>query len=221
MEHMRSTILWCLLNSQTGLELRGVTFSEARAAVGVMPTGSRVDWLVWREGWREWRPLIQVRELLEPFHRELQQEPPAIDLQVDEVEKRIRDAYREDEAGLGAPIIDISGETRELEMMDKEFIRRSHKRIKKRFKVQITAGTQKFVSHTIDISIGGLQLEDILPDWVVGYCQVLIINTETRKAIEVTCSLVENQSPNDRRRLQILPLEDEKAENEMEAWLAA
>src|SRR5690606_38184704 len=111
--------------------------------------------------------------------------------------------------------------TKNLELLGHEFVNRLHKRIKKRFKVQIVQANNKFTSHTVDVSVGGLLLEDVLPDWVAGYCQVFLIRPENKRAIEITCFLVENQAPQDRRRLQILPLKDHQAEVQLEQWLAA
>ncbi len=216
----KTSALWCLLSSVTGQSLNGLTFSETRAAVSAL-ADTRVDWLVWREGWTKWKPLVQVRELLEPIHREMKQNPPAYEIQMDDVEKQVRDIFSSETDEWTQSTVDYQTATKDLETLGHEFQNRLHKRLKKRFKVQIVQSSNKFTSHTIDVSVGGILIEDVLPDWVVGYCQVFLIRPSNKKAIEITCFLVENQAPHDRRRLQILPLKDESAEQQLEEWLAA
>lgn len=216
MSDSKSSRFWCLLNSDSNLSLNGLTFNEARAAVNALPLDSRIDWVVWREGWTRWKPLVQVRELLEPLSRTLEVMPPPYESQLDQVESQILHAFRDDEE-----LVNANTATRDLEVTDHQFVERVHKRLRRRFKVHINQGTNKFTTHTVDVSVGGLLLEDVLPDWVVGYCQVVLVRKETKQAVEVTCYLVENQSPKDRRRLQIVALKDRQAEDELEKWLSA
>lgn len=221
MSESKSSKLWCLANIDSGLSLEGYTFNEARAAISALPFDERTDWLVWKEGWKQWKPLVQVRELLEPLHRKMDPSAPPYESQLDEVESKIRNAFQEEPESASEDIHEMNTATRDLELSDHSFVERGHKRIKKRFKVHINQGANKFKSHTRDVSVGGLLLEDVLPDWVVGYCQVILVRPHSKQAVELTCFLVENQKPTDRRRLQIVALEDRDAELKLEKWLAA
>ncbi|MCB0411423.1 MAG: PilZ domain-containing protein [Bdellovibrionales bacterium] len=211
---------WCLVNSRTGHMIKGLAFNEARAAVSGFSEESRTDWWVWNEGWPDWKPLIQVRLLIEPMHRTMKIEPPPFQIQSDKNNRRKGDVevLQEDTPH---KVFHLDETLEDLEISKVDFVNRVHRRIHRRFKVRIHQNGLEFVSYTVDISAGGMQLEDTLPEWVAGYCQVFIVKLETKKAIEVTCSVVENQKPTERTRLQILNLGSREMENALDNWLAA
>lgn len=102
------------------------------------------------------------------------------------------------------------------------FVKRNFTRYKKQLKIEITGKDgQTFVSYSKDISVGGILLTEPLPRWVVGYLQVKIVDKKRKQAIEVTCSVVEDQDPNYRVRLEILPLQKKAEEVHFDKWLAA
>ncbi len=213
--------LWCLINSRTGHMIKGLAFNEARAAVAGVAEESRTDWWVWNEGWPEWKPLVRVRLLIEPIYRTMNQEPPPFRVASEPQKRRNSDLEPPPLTESGGTVISLEPDLEDVGVDDHEFINRSHRRFKRRFKVRINQDGREFVSHTKDISAGGLQLEDNLPEWVAGYCQILLIKLETKKAVQVTCSVVENQPPHQRTRLQILNLGSKEREEALENWLAA
>ena len=102
------------------------------------------------------------------------------------------------------------------------FVKRNFTRYKKQLKIEITGKDgQTFISYSKDISVGGILLTEPLPRWVVGYLQVKIVDKRRKQAIEVTCSVVEDQDPNYRVRLEILPLQKKAEEVHFDKWLAA
>lgn len=103
-----------------------------------------------------------------------------------------------------------------------DFILRSKKRFNKRYQVTIVGeNNQQFKTHTRDVSVGGLNLEESLPAWVNGYFKVRIAKPQSKQLIELVCCLVEDQQPDERFRLAILPLQSIQDEKNLELWLAA
>lgn len=213
--------LWCLINARNGNTIRALSLNEARAAIAGVPEESRVDWWVWREGWPDWKPLVQVRLLTEPLYRSMNEEPPAFNVDVSLMERRGSSTFDPRVKHETHTMLEMDSEIEELMIAGAEFVSRTHRRMKRRLKVKIKQGDRKFVSHTVDVSAGGLHLEDLLPDWVAGYCQVVIIKPDSKKAIELTCSVVENQKPEERTRLQIINMNNQELERALEKWLAA
>ncbi len=107
-------------------------------------------------------------------------------------------------------------------LTDGEFVVRGKKRFQKRYEITIE-GPQKltFKTHSRNISVGGISFEDSMPDWINGYFKVRISKPGSKQKIELMCCLVENQKKDERFRVAILPLENAKDEQSLEAWLAA
>jgi hypothetical protein len=104
----------------------------------------------------------------------------------------------------------------------REFVVRAKKRYKKRYSVRIQIDGKVFNTNTRDISVGGLNVEDQMPDWVCGYFKVRIIKPNVKQQIELQCCLIENEDLNEfRHRLMILPLQNPTDEQNLEKWIAA
>ncbi|MCB0349743.1 MAG: PilZ domain-containing protein [Bdellovibrionales bacterium] len=113
-------------------------------------------------------------------------------------------------------------QTKSLSLATGEFVLRSQKRYNKRLSVEIIGENgQEFKTFTRDVSVGGMNVEDSIPDWVAGYFKVRISKAGSKQLIELTCCLIENQIPGARFRLAILPLESVEDEKNLETWLAA
>lgn len=112
--------------------------------------------------------------------------------------------------------------TKSLVVDTGEFILRAQKRYNKRLQVTVVGdGGKEFKSFTHDVSVGGMNIVDSLPDWVVGYFKVRISKPGSKQLIELTCCLIENQIPGEKFRIAILPLESIDDEKNLETWLAA
>lgn len=98
---------------------------------------------------------------------------------------------------------------------------RKHDRHNKRLRVHLECGGRSFKTYSVNISVGGMLLEDPLPDWVAGYCTVKLINPQIKQAVELTCSIVENQEPHLRFRVMFLPLKGHESEDKFEQWIIA
>ncbi len=194
--------------------------------------------MVWLEGWDIWKELCEVDQLMEPISRTVDGPIPdvetvrtgtmtdsmIIDSDKEPMERRFKDLTTGD--------FDINSNDLDIEVLEsktgtasgllKRFVKRNFTRYKKQMKIQVTGKDgQTFTSFSKDISVGGILLTEPLPRWVVGYLQVKIIDSSRKQAIEVTCSIVEDQDPNYRVRLEILPLQKKEEEVHFDKWLAA
>lgn len=194
-------------------------FDEARAIIASHDPEDLEQWLVWRDDWLEWQPASQVPGLDEKIHRELP--VPAPELPSPEVPK----GFVTDELSISISRAAIRPEFLALapdpETTGDNFIVRAKKRHKKRYSVSIEIDGKKFKTFTRDISVGGVNVEDVLPDWIKGYFKIRIGKPNSKQQIELQCCLVEGQLPNARYRVMILPLQNQNDEINLDTWLAA
>lgn len=101
------------------------------------------------------------------------------------------------------------------------FTKRVHKRYSRRLPIEIECDGQVFSTYSVDVSVGGIFLEEPLPRWVSGYSKVRIRNERSRQVVELTCYIVENQKPKQRFRIALLPLKNRKDEDHLETWIKA
>lgn len=106
-----------------------------------------------------------------------------------------------------------------VEETEGDYIVRQHSRLFKRLLVQIELDKQVFKSHSVDVSVGGILLEEPIPDWVVGYVQVKLTKPDTNNSVKLMASVVENQDPQQKLRLTFVPLKSEANEKKFYNWL--
>lgn len=127
------------------------------------------------------------------------------------------------EAGLDD--VDEAGEATvtniEVSKVTSGFTKRTHKRFSRRMPIEIECDGQIFSTYSVDVSVGGVLLEDPLPRWVSGYSKVRLRNEKSRQVVELTCYIVENQRPKQRHRVALLPLKNRKDEEHLEEWIKA
>jgi len=104
---------------------------------------------------------------------------------------------------------------------DNDYIVRRYNRYSKKLDVSIQCDGKVFQTTSKDISIGGVMVADPVPEWVVGYCKVILKNSSGKESVSLTCYLVENQDPKSRFRLAFLPLQDKGQEQQLEDWILA
>lgn len=182
--------------------LEGLSISEAQAVVMVLPKSEKPNWCVWIKGMNEWKALSYVPELNFPLQRNINYP----ELPKEQTTSQVVDGLYE---------IDLDEDSL------KEFIDRQHERIVRRFKVTIERDNNTFESHSINVSVGGVYLEDPVPEWVVGYCNITIEKPDTKEKIRLAGAVVDNQEPDNRVRLSFTPFSKREQESQLFYWLAA
>lgn len=201
--------LWCFHHTD-GRRLEGLTLEFARAIVFSLKPEDRSAWLVWCEGWSEWRVLVTVRELKVFTPQPMTSSPPDIP---DEGDDSLVNELR---AILVAPSEVVSTEDERA-----EFTTRMHPRIDKNFRVRVECNGKTFTTYSRNISAGGILVEDPLPDWIAGYCLVRLSRPNLPKALKITCAIVENQRPDNRVRLEIASLTTAESVFKFQSWVDA
>lgn len=96
---------------------------------------------------------------------------------------------------------------------------RLHTRIEKKIKATILGQNQNFETMTIDLSEGGIQFMDIIPEWVSGYfiVQLKDQNQSTQAVYSLMCALVEDQK--EKKRVQVMSEESDPQFILYKQWL--
>jgi hypothetical protein len=231
---MAKTTFWCLYNSDDQSQHTGLEIAEARAMLRLIPRDQHYLWYGWQEGWTDWLPVDKCADL-KPVQQEMGSRPPMPPpaeentptpsvVHIDPSKRRKSDSRRKSddnrktnsEGRKEQPVFEPEPTGQEIIFEDPTFIARKFARVRKKIKVEIECKGKRFASYTQDISLGGVCLIDPLPAWIVGYCQIRLIQPSSSDYIDLTCSIVENQRPDSRYRVELFPLE--KIEK-FQSWL--
>ena len=222
--------LWCFYDLQSHFVVRGLTLDEGRAFTMAIRMENRPVWQVWCEGWTSWHPMVEVEELRQSINRKTSENPPplpeaeGLDQPKDPMAEEMQEVLTSHNMNVNYPKNKAKGHLAVLpdikvETDREEFIPREFPRYSKKMRVEIESNGRKFVSHTVDVSVGGALLEDALPDWIVGYSLVYLINTETKEMAELTCCVVDDDVPGKRFRLEFSALGDPENKLQLDYWL--
>ena len=234
----RKPHLWCLYEVNERRLVEGLLFDEARAIISSISATNLSNWLVWREDWPDWRSVNDVEGLTEMIFRNLMAAPPPVPttasiVDAEEFGNVGPQGYVPDEedtdsgfAGTFSEDIKLTDSLIQLKPSDDstqsgQFVVRKNRRFKKRYEIAIIVEDQIFDTHCLDISVGGILLEENLPDWVRGQFKVRIKKPNLKQQIELTACVIEGQTPGEKNRVGILPLQSGEDEKNLETWLAA
>lgn len=172
--------------------LHDLSTSEARACLETLRDSEKATVLVWKAGWPTWRQLRDndCAELLENRGAKSEAPPIPSDGEYDPEITAVRTVDPKN------PF-----HTRKLPRFDVDY------------PVLVASGTQEFRTRCLDISEGGLRVSEPLPDWVAGYCSV-IMTVENGRVLELLCSIAEDQK-HLKTRFEIVPSEKQP---EFLAW---
>lgn len=214
-EEKSNSAIWCLFHGKTKLQYRHLTLGEAQSLVSESQPKEMSAWFVWKPGWTNWKRALDCEEFLHisfdgrKRSAEIPPQPPMIP----------SGTRRQSDQLATEPIVFEAEKTlQEFELDDKDFTARRYRRLKKKFKVEVELNGKVFTSYSKDISVGGILLVDPLPNWVAGYARVRIISLSSGQNVELTGSVVENQKPNLRHRIELYPLERMER---LQGWLTA
>lgn len=221
--------LWVFYCLPKAAFYNGLTFQEARAIAKILTPVERAEWLVWKEGWSQWKKMSAATELLVTTSTVLRvMEPPALPanmLNINSAPDTVTASQSKSEIMViddvdvsevsvvmeGAPA-KVEAQPSEVEVtlddIPENFVVRKDQRVIADIEVEIIAQGRKFQTKTVDLSVGGVQVKDPLPSWLAGYCTLILRRPDVKMALEFVCSVVENQDPAQKRRLEIHPSKD-------------
>lgn len=231
--------MWCFYQISTGRMVEGLSTDESRAFVMGLNESDKQYYLVWCSSWSDWRKLTSLTEL-PPVHRELDDPPPALPgpAEIEALASEPPEGKKVTVAGQGPQglVIEFTGENIQsgssgsgsiiqLDSVDitgsDMFVIRKDRRFVKRFEILIMKDSKTFTTHSRDISVGGVLLEDCLPEWVHGQFKVRIKKPNSKQLIELTACLIGKPDDEEKVRIGILPLQSKSDEKNLENWLAA
>lgn len=229
--------LWCLYHTVSGRQLQGLLFDEVRAIASSMTGEEQAKWIVWKEGWPDWRGLKEHEGLVEFLQRPLSiaSPPPVPETFVNDpsVSNSVIDDHLsvlkpiETEApptlekfSTDEPIINLVDNAIPFESVS--FVARKSQRFNKTYEVTILFGGQQFKTQTIDVSVGGLRLKEPLPSWVGLQFKLRIKRPGAKNQIELLAYRLQSKhDSNTKYRVGFLPLKNERDEANLETWLKA
>lgn len=211
--------LWVFYNIQKDAFYNGLTFQEARAIAKVFSPEERAQWLVWKEGWSQWKKMSAAGELLVTTSTVLRvMEPPLLPKNIEATptptksksEIYVIDDFNDEptEKSVVKEVEVVKGGLDEDIEVPENFVVRKDQRVVAEIDVEIISQGQKFHTRTLDISVGGVQVKDPIPAWLAGYCTLILRRPDVKQHLEFVCSVVENQDPMQKRRLEIHPSKD-------------
>ncbi len=207
----RKPHLWCLFRKLDGRIIEGLLFDEARAFISNLDTSQLENWFAWKDECPDWRPVNQVDGLTEMIYRVPSVSPPPPPKGTEESSL----------APLDEPQFRQTATNEAIAVLTSDFVVRNKKRYKKRMQITILSGSRIFRTFTKDISVGGMNLDENVPEWVAGHFKVRIAKPNSKQQIELMCCLIADQPMNERHRLCILPLQSINDEKNLEMWIAA
>lgn len=217
-----SAKIWSLFNLVDKNQYDGLSSEEARAIVMILSPEVRNQWFAFKAGWSEWKELKNCPSLLSmasvhqstsvgypvpEFSLKKAPQLQGVDLAQSDDENEpveITESY-----SLAEPTSLFSQKGKKNNSLSEEELaaqnRRKFKRVELDLSVEILCQERSFETHTTDVSLGGIAVDGCLPDWIAGYCTVILWKTGfDEEKIEFMCSVVENQKGKN-YRLELYP----------------
>ncbi len=207
----RKEFYWSLYHTPEKRQLNNLRTGQVEAVFTALPKVHHGDWLIWREGFKVWKPLAEFPVLLQSL-RNLksvsENSPPPVPVgDIEEIEKEI-------ERKVASELLSLSLDDRRAQK--KKFTNRPN-RIAFSFQIQIQGSQgQIFQTGTQNISLNGLQLSEPLPNWVPKYFTLEVHNDD--QVISLLCSGIQDEGENEIYRLRI---EANDSYNILRSWIVA
>jgi PilZ domain len=201
---------WSLYHKTEKKQLDDLRTDQIEAIHAAIPKKMHGEYLIWRDGFDNWKAFEDFPQLLVSLRRVDQQPveapPPPTPAQV--AAKPASQAPSGGATRIGTIVhqadfeLDLSGPSLAIdEQGAKEG--RNNFRFQKKFEVRVASGTQTYTFQTVNVSLKGMQLDAALPEDLPGYFNVEVRHRD--KAIQMVCSAVKNEDgrPSDRLKIEI------------------
>src|SRR3989338_829310 len=170
---------WALYNALKGWTLYDLTISEVQLLIQVMSANEVKLTQVCRRGAAQWKPL-SAQENPDFFLKKTQNADNYPPIPQDKTSSGIDTDY--------------------FVVRPRKQLPRLHKRYDVTIACTLFSTNKSFETESVNLSEGGLQFKDLLPDWIAGY---FIVGVTTQNGlVQLMCSLVEDQK--EKKRVQIV-----------------
>lgn len=233
---------WMFCNSETSFQSEEMSLEKAIEFAKKIPAADRESWFAWQTGWEDWKAVLDVEQFKDhvknvskppplppPRHQQAITHQPIVQQAVAQPKAAAKPAEKAAPIILGAPPIGSpstpppappSGNTQPSisTALVSGSERRRHPRYEIRFRVIIRNEQLTFRTFTRDISLGGLSLENPIPERLLDQtCQVFIGDLNSRENIRFTLSPTERR---DRRYFSFSGVEETMA-GKLSQWINA
>lgn len=165
--------LWSLYNMEERHRVDDLPLSHLLIILSAIPPARLDDWVAWRPGAKDWQTLEtypELSETLETLRHLYEHTGPFPMDRPDQTPLYSETVSRQQESSTQINLEpDENENSSELELelnFDRDADRRTARRFKTDLLVEVKAGKNRFVSHTVDISMKGMRIRDALPEWV-------------------------------------------------------
>ena len=176
-------VRWALNSDFHNWTIHDLSRREAQIVVESLRDSEKASLMVWRTGWKTWRGLRDP-ECSELLHSRV-------------INKEAPETPRADDS-FDPEITAVRSSTNKP-----AFSLRKATRFEAEYPVTVVCIDKEFKTVSIDISEGGLKVRDAMPEWVAGYC-TLLLDVEDGQVLEVLGSLAEDQK-HYKTRFEIVP----------------
>ena len=196
---------WSLYHQPEKRQLDDMRTDYVEAVFEALPVSTHGDWLVWREGFRSWKPLSDFPALLiglrvQPTGKAL----PSANVAAPSVPEATTSATisaRTSVTAAKVPVFDAGSSDGGLSLAEETDLNDRDTRFQKKWDLRIHNGNQVLLNQTVDVSVKGMQLRDPLPATLPNYFNVEISIGES--AIPVVCSVMKTHDKAGSRKLRI------------------
>lgn len=209
--------VWSFRNEKTEQQVDGLSFKQASFVFNLIPSKSRYLWLVWHEGLTDWMTLDECTHFKSDQPEEKAETPAA---PRPELTKTVKASSKAAPASKGKTKektnTGITNTVRTRPGPDPDDNRRFTRRFLKHFKVTIDINGKAFMTHTLNLSMGGMLLEHPMPlDGTLKSFPVRLERHDGAK-VDLFCSMIRVPNGLNSKRLRIIGV---KQEGLFRSWL--
>ena len=191
--------IWGLYNALRGWTLYDLTVNEVQLLVQVMSANEIKLIKVAKPNDPTWEPLSEL------IHPQFFEKRKVSELTYPSLHQSDKNATSE-------------LDTEYFVVRPRKHLPRLYKRHDVNLPCLVKSTTKNFQTESVNMSEGGMQFKDTLPDWIAGYF-IVAITGNTTGVIQLMCSLVEDQK--EKRRVQIVSEDTDPQYCLYREWLAS
>lgn len=196
----RREYYWSIFHSKGGNQLDGLRTDQVEAVFSALPKLMHKEWLIWRDGFEDWKPFEDFPQLMISLRKvdaKGPEAPPPPSSKV--VGKKssflgMQDSHTEHLSKNSIQqVFEEEGQTGDLSLVTVGNIEdRNNFRFEKKYAIRIFDGDHVYENKTVNISLKGMQLQNPLPQGLPQYINVEIIYQD--QIVPVVCSEIRGQA---------------------------
>ena len=214
----RRDIYWSLFHKSEKRQIDDLRTDYIEVVYEVVPEKDRAEWMVWRDGFRSWKPLEDFPQLLVSLRQAGQVHGPSVPAPAPAASAAAASATNADSAASSKSSASAKPATTvqdrlarqgsledsvDFDLIDHEELGDRDMRYQKKWEFRIITTGKPIVNQTIDISNRGVNLKDPLPRGLPRYFNAELV--VGKDVIGLVCSELpgKNGAPSSRVRIEV------------------